>query len=180
MWFCSVRFPFNHLTTSFLVELGGVFHVVFFEEMEIIWRSRPSMLLARQALILHLQHNTPFTIETSIASVWDKHWKEYIDRNIPAFLVLTDAENVPWKKTGGTKKLDAAVEFFFRCLLLHCLGQGLNCVFISGVQMTATKVTGYYNESTSKHRSFLRKVRRQDLMRECKMMTPILALVFVA
>ena len=148
--------------------------------MEIIWRSRPSMLLARQALILHLQHNTPFTIETSIASVWDKHWKEYIDRNIPAFLVLTDAENVPWKKTGETKKLDVAVEFFFRCLLLHCLGQGLNCVFISGVQMTATKVTGYYNESTSKHRSFLRKVRRQDLMRECKMMTPILALVFVA
>ena len=79
------------------------------------------MLLARQALILHLQHNTPFTIETSIASVWDKHWKEYIDRNIPAFLVLTDAENVPWKKTGETKMLDEAVEFFFRCLLLHCL-----------------------------------------------------------
>ncbi|CAH3109022.1 unnamed protein product, partial [Pocillopora meandrina] len=154
---------FLHLTyllerfLQYFKDKGGVFHVVFFEEMEIIWRSRPSMLLARQALILHLQHNTPFTIETSIASVWDKHWKEYIDRNIPAFLVLTDAENVPWKKTGETKKLDVAVEFFFRCLLLHCLGQGLNCVFISGVQMTATKVTGYYNESTSKHRSFLRK-----------------------
>ena len=126
------------------------------------------MLLARQALILHLQHNTPFTIETSIASVWDKHWKEYIDRNIPAFLVLTDAENVPWKKTGETKMLDVAVEFFFRCLLLHCLGQGLNCVFISGVQMTATKVMGYYNESTSEHRLFFRKVRGKTLLRNVK------------
>ena len=148
--------------------------------MEIIWRSRPSMLLARQALILHLQHNTPFTIETSIASVWDKHWKEYIDRNIPAFLVLTDAENVPWKNTGETKKLHVTVEFFFRCILLHCLGQGLNCVFISGVQMTATKVMGYYNESTSEHRLFHRKVRRQYFVKGCKIITPILAPVFVA
>ena len=136
--------------------------------MEIIWRSRPSMLLARQALILHLQHNTPFTIETSIASVWENHWKEYIDRHIPAFLVLTDAENVPWNKTGETEKLDVSVEFFFRCLLLHCLGQGLNCVFISGVQMTATKVMGYYNESMSQHRSFLRQVRWKDFVKECK------------
>ena len=136
--------------------------------MEIIWKSRPSMLLARQALILHLQHNTPFITETSIASVWDKHWKEFIDRNIPAFLVLTDAENVPWKKTGETKMLDEAVEFFFRCLLLHCLGQGLSCVFISGVQMTATKVMGYYNESTSEHRLFFRKVRGKTLLRNVK------------
>ena len=126
------------------------------------------MLLARQALILHLQHNTPFTIETSIASVWDKHWKEYIDRNVPAFLLLTDAENVPWKTTVETKMLDVAVEFFFRCILLHCLGQGLNCVFISGVQMTATKAMGYYNESTSEHKLFLRKVRRQDFVKESK------------
>ena len=136
--------------------------------MEIIWRSRPSMLLARQALILHLQHNTPFTIETSIASVWDKHWKEYIDRNVPAFLLLTDAEDVPWKTNVETKMLDVAVEFFFRCILLHCLGQGLNCVFISGVQMTATKVMGYYNESTSEHKLFLRKVRRRDFVKESK------------
>ena len=126
------------------------------------------MLLARQALILHLQHNTPFTIETSIASVWDKHWKEYIDRNVPAFLLLTDAENVPWKTNAETKILDVAVEFFFRSILLHCLGQGLNCVFISGVQMTATKVMGYYNESTSEHKLFLRKVRRQDFVKESK------------
>ncbi|XP_027035542.1 probable ATP-dependent RNA helicase DDX60 [Pocillopora damicornis] len=154
---------FLHLTyllerfLQYFKDKGGVFHVVFFKEVEIIWKSRPSMLLARQVLILHLQHNTPFITETSIASVWDKHWKEFIDRNIPAFLVLTDAENVPWKKTGETKMLDETVEFFFRCLLLHCLGQGLNCVFISGVQMTATKVMGYYNESTSEHRLFFRK-----------------------
>ena len=82
--------------------------------------------------------------------------------------MLTDAENVPWKKTGETKMLDEAVEFFFRCLLLHCLGQGLNCVFISGVQMTATKVMGYYNESTSEHRLFFRKVRGKTLLRNVK------------
>ncbi|KAJ7386932.1 putative ATP-dependent RNA helicase ddx60 [Desmophyllum pertusum] len=48
------------------------FHIVFFKEMEIIWKSHPSMLLARQALILHLQYNTPFTVITSIDNFWGK------------------------------------------------------------------------------------------------------------
>ena len=122
------------------------------------------MLLARQALILHLQQNTPFTVVTSIENVWEEHWKEYVDSNIPAFLLLTDAENIPWKETRESKKLDLAVEFLFRCLLLHCLGQGLNCVFISDIQMTATKVMGYFIESSSEHRAFHRRVTMQTFL----------------
>ena len=41
---------------------------------------------------------------------------------------------------------------------MHCLGQGLNCVFIAGIQMTATKVMGFYMESLAKHKASLRKV----------------------
>ena len=41
---------------------------------------------------------------------------------------------------------------------MHCLGQGLNCVFISDIQMTATKVMGFYMESSAKHKTSLRKV----------------------
>ena len=125
--------------------------------MEIIWKTQPSMLLARQALILHLQHNTRFTVVTSIANFWEKQWREYVDDKIPAFLLLTDAENIPWK-TNRTRKQDLTIEFFFRSLLLHCLGQGLNCVFISGIQMTATKVLGFYIESSFDHKTFFGKV----------------------
>ena len=41
---------------------------------------------------------------------------------------------------------------------MYCLGQGLNCVFISGIQMTATKVMGFYMESLVKHKASMRKV----------------------
>ena len=41
---------------------------------------------------------------------------------------------------------------------MYCLGHGLNCVFISGIQMTATKVMGFYMESSAKHKFSMRKV----------------------
>ena len=141
----------------FYFNTGGVFHIVFFKDMETIWKTQPSMLLARQALILHLQHNTPFTVVTSIDHFWSEQWKEYVQDKMPAFMLLTDAENIPWKTKTRTKA-DSAIEFFFRGLLMHCLGQGLNCVFISGIQMTATKVMGFYMESLPKHKASIRKV----------------------
>ena len=123
--------------------------------MEITWKTQPSMLLARQALILHLQYNTRFTVVTSIDNFWGKQWHDYIDDKIPAFLLLTDAENIPWK-TNRAKKAD--LEFFFRSFLFNCLGHGLNCVFISGIEMTATKVLGFYVESSSYHKFLFKGV----------------------
>ena len=123
--------------------------------MEILWNSQPSMLLARQSLILHLEYNTNFTVVTSIDNFWGEQWKEYVNDKIPAFLLLTDAENVPFETT---KKEQQGLEFFFRSFLFHSLGQGLNCVFISGIEMTATKVIGFYTEANSEHNMFLRKV----------------------
>lgn len=111
------------------------------------------MLLARQALILHLKCNTSFTVVTSIDNFWGKQWEEYVNDKIPAFLLLTDAESVPWETTQADKH---ALEFFFRSLLLHSLGQGLNCVFINGVEMTATKVVGFY--IVSEHNGVLTRV----------------------
>ena len=125
--------------------------------METIWKTQPSMLLARQAIILHLQHNAKFTVVTSIDHFWGEQWKEYVQDKMPAFMLLTDAENIPWK-TKTRKKADSAIEFFFRSLLMHCLGHGLNCVFISGIEMTATKVMGFYMESLPKHKASMRRV----------------------
>lgn len=125
--------------------------------METIWKTQPSMLLARQTLILHLQYNTPFTVVTSIDHFWGKQWKEYIQDQMPAFMLLTDAENIPWKTKRRTKA-ESVIEFLFRSLLMHCLGQGLNCVYISGIQMTATKVLGFYMESSARHKDLLRMV----------------------
>ena len=152
----------NCLIGRFLFNIGGVFHIVFFKDMEIIWKTRPSMLLARQALILHLQYNTPFTVVTSIDHFWGEQWQQYVEDKVPAFMLLTDAENIPWK-TNKRTKADLAIEFFFRCLLLHCLGQGLNCVFISGIQMTATKVMGFYMESLAEHKASIRRVGHNNI-----------------
>ena len=123
--------------------------------MEILWSSQPSMLVARQSLILHLEHNTNFTVITSIDNFWGEQWKTYVNDKIPAFLLLTDAESVPFKTT---KKEQLCLEFFFRSFLFHSLGQELNCVFISGIEMTATKVMGFYTQSTSHHNRLFRKV----------------------
>ena len=123
--------------------------------MEIIWASQPSMMLARQALILHLQNNTSFTVVTSVNNFWEKQWIDYVDDKIPAFLLLSDAENIPWETTPVQKQ---HLEFFFRSLLCHSLGRGLNCAFISCIEMTATKVMGFYSESFSEHKGFFRRV----------------------
>ena len=129
---------------------------MFFKDMEIIWKGQPSMLLARQALILHLKYNTTFTVVTSIDHFLGKQWRDYVDDKLPAFLLLTDAEKIPCETSG--EKMRDRLRFLFRSLLLHSLGEGLNCVFISGIEMTATKVMGYYMESLPEHRSKFKKV----------------------
>ena len=113
------------------------------------------MLLARQALILHLKYNTTFTVVTSIDHFFGKQWRDYVNSKIPAFLLLTDVENIPWESGESTRR---RLQFLFRSLLFHSLGEGLNCVFISGIEMTATKVMGYYVESLPDHRLRFRKV----------------------
>ena len=92
---------------------------------------------------------------TSINNFWEKQWKDYVDDKVPAFLLLTDAEKIPWK---ANEVKTREFQFFFRSLLLHSLGQGLNCVFIAGVAMTATKVMGYYMESLATYKAHFRKV----------------------
>ena len=134
---------------------GGVFHIVFLREMEIMWRSNPSLLLAREALILHLQHNTDFVVKTSMVDFWGQEWNDYVNDEVPAFLLLTDAENIPWKH-GNLKE---TMEYFFRCLLFHCLAHGLNCVFFSGIQITATTVMGFYIDSSTIHKNYFTKVK---------------------
>ncbi|CAH3109026.1 unnamed protein product [Pocillopora meandrina] len=121
--------------------------------MEIMWRSNPFLLLAREALILHLQHNTDFVVKTSMVDFWGQEWNDYVNDEVPAFLLLTDAENIPWKH-GNLKE---TMEYFFRCLLFHCLAHGLNCVFISGIQITATTVMGFYIDSSTIHKNYFTK-----------------------
>ena len=113
------------------------------------------MLLAREALILHLQHNTDFTVKTLMVNHWGQRWKDYVDDEVPAFFLLTDAENIPCQDG----KLKKTMEFFFRCLLYHCLAHEFNCVFISGIQTTATKVMGFYMDSSAIHKKFFTKVK---------------------
>ena len=124
--------------------------------MEFIWSGQPSMLLARQAIILHLQHNTGFTVITTFKNCWEPNWRRYLEEQTPAFLLLSDAETCPWNIELAKKR---AVEFFFRALLGRSLNMGLNCVYISGIQLTNSKVMGFYTESSPYYKETFTKVR---------------------
>ena len=86
---------------------------------------------------------------------WGQEWNDYVNDEVPAFLLLIDAENIPWKH-GNLKE---TMEYFFHCLLFHCLAHGLNCVFISGIQITATTVMGFYIDSSTIHKNYFTKVK---------------------
>ena len=123
--------------------------------MEAIWSSQPSMLLARQAVILHLRHNTSITVTTECKNIWDDKWALSIEEQRPAFLLLTDAENIPWVVNEEER---STIEFLFHTLLGHSLEQTLNCVFISGIELTATKLMGFYIEASARQAFHFRKV----------------------
>lgn len=86
---------------------------------------------------------------------WGQEWKDYVNDEVPAFLLLTDAENIPWKDGN----LKATMQYFFRCFLFHFLAHGLNCVFVSGIEITATKVMGFYIYSSAIHKNYFMSVK---------------------
>ncbi|XP_066285601.1 probable ATP-dependent RNA helicase DDX60 [Branchiostoma lanceolatum] len=122
-------------------QLGGIFHIVFLRDMHVLWTGCPSMMLAREVMILHLQQNTPYTVTTDISSADSPDWREYLQKNRPAFVAISDGnQNLP---LGLPKK---AVVSVFKTLLLHVLSGGVNCVFMSEIEHTATKAFGFYLE----------------------------------
>ncbi|XP_035676190.1 probable ATP-dependent RNA helicase DDX60 [Branchiostoma floridae] len=122
-------------------QLGGIFHIVFFGDMRVLWAGCPSMSLAREVMILHLQQNTPYTVTTYIPSADSEDWIQYLQKNRPAFVALSDGnQNLPL----GLPK-DAVVAVF-KTLFLHVLRGRVNCVFMSEIEHTATKAYGFYLE----------------------------------
>ncbi|XP_078597365.1 putative ATP-dependent RNA helicase DDX60 isoform X2 [Branchiostoma floridae x Branchiostoma japonicum] len=122
-------------------QLGGIFHIVFFGDMRVLWAGCPSMSLAREVMILHLQQNTPYTVTTYIPSADSQDWIQYLQKNRPAFVALSDGnQNLP---LGLPKDVVVAV---FKTLFLHVLRGRVNCVFMSEIEHTATKAFGFYLE----------------------------------
>ena len=140
-------------SNCFLLFLGGMFHVIFFKEMEKVWSRRPAFALARQCLLLHLKHNTQVTLVTDMDSCWSPKWKLYIDTHRPAFLLLSDSKSAlrRFLNTRGSRHYlmdNVEVLFLFQTLLIKTLSLELNCVFISGIEFEATGAFGYYNQPT--------------------------------
>ncbi|XP_019643772.1 PREDICTED: probable ATP-dependent RNA helicase DDX60 isoform X1 [Branchiostoma belcheri] len=139
----------QYLHLIFLVErflhtfhqLGGIFHIVFFRDMQVLWTSCPSMMLARHVIIQHLQENTAYTVTTNIPAADSPQWHQYLQNNRPAFVTISDGcQNLP---LGLPKNAVLAV---FKTLLLHVLSEGVNCVYMSEIEHTATKAYGFYIE----------------------------------
>ncbi|KAI8484114.1 putative ATP-dependent RNA helicase ddx60, partial [Branchiostoma belcheri] len=165
----------QYLHLIFLVErflhtfhqLGGIFHIVFFRDMQVLWTSCPSMMLARHVIIQHLQENTAYTVTTNIPAADSDQWHQYLQNNRPAFVTISDGcQNLP---LGLPKNAVMAV---FKTLLLHVLSEGVNCVYMSEIEHTATKAYGFYIECRPhimnmwfKLRSKLMKVSSSSLAR---------------
>ncbi|XP_070552422.1 probable ATP-dependent RNA helicase DDX60 [Ptychodera flava] len=141
---------FIYLVEQFLQyfkERDGLFHIVFFKCMESVWLKTPSMLLARQMVILHLQKNTEVKVLTEFDNWFGGEWKEYLDGNHPAFMMVADGDT---KACFGEDNVLA--RFLYQSLAVHTIFQRINIAFSSQITHTVTKLFGYYVASYSKHR----------------------------
>ncbi|XP_070552614.1 probable ATP-dependent RNA helicase DDX60 isoform X2 [Ptychodera flava] len=141
---------FIYLVEQFLQyfkERDGLFHIVFFKCMESVWLKTPAMLLARQMVILHLQENTEVKVLTEFDNWFGGDWKEYLDGNHPAFMMVADGDT---KACFGEDNVLA--RFLYQSLAVHTVCQRVNIAFSSQITHTVTKLFGYYVASYNRHR----------------------------
>ena len=124
-------------------EREGQFHIVFFTEAEALWHSDPLKLLARRTIIQHLACNTNTHLVTNVPHPFSPKWKEYVDENHPAFVMLSDGESL--KKRNGRRMM-------IRCLLMSSLKLRLDVAFCSAMKRALRSVNTFYVEARKAER----------------------------
>ncbi|XP_062905575.1 probable ATP-dependent RNA helicase DDX60 isoform X1 [Mobula hypostoma] len=125
-----------------LIQKQAKFIITFFKDVECIWNRSCLCLSIREALILHLQHNTDIPVHTEFSSCLDPKWKAFLDENHPYFVMISETAN-------PGEKGPYAPTALFHTLMIHTLGNGINVVLTSGINQDILRVNGYHKTSNA-------------------------------
>ncbi|EHB11595.1 Putative ATP-dependent RNA helicase DDX60, partial [Heterocephalus glaber] len=136
---------FFYLVEHYLMDLinkGGQFTTVFFQDAEYTYFSSPELLPLRTALILHLQKNTSINVCTQFTGCLSKEWKMFLDENYPYFLIVADE---------GLNPLQTQL---FNFLIIQCWSERVNVVLFSGQTSDILRLYAYFLASVCKNQNF--------------------------
>ncbi|XP_065837258.1 probable ATP-dependent RNA helicase DDX60 [Oscarella lobularis] len=141
---------FLHLTYLVEKKLSGFqrkatqVRVVFFKFMEVVWSLLPdsSALLARKAIIRHLNRSTRMSVACEFESALSDKWKEYLKEECPCFVVMSDKP----LELSSLSKFRSVIEnarLPFRSLLLGCQQMEIDCVFFAGMKFRVNRIHAF-------------------------------------
>ncbi|XP_063090855.1 probable ATP-dependent RNA helicase DDX60 isoform X2 [Cavia porcellus] len=139
---------FFYLVELYLMDLinkGGQFAIVFFQDAEYTYFSAPELLPLRTALILHLQKNTHINVCTQFTGCLSKEWKMFLDENYPYFLVIADE---------GLNHLQTHLFNFF---IVQSWSVRVNVVLFSGQTADILRLYAYFMPSVYQNQCFFKK-----------------------
>lgn len=128
-----------------LIDKGGQFTVVFFQDAEYAYSRFPELLPLRTALILHLQKNTCINVCTQFTGCLSEEWKSFLDENYPYFLIVAD------------EGLNDLQTHLFNFLIIHSWSVRVNVVLFSGQESDTLRLYAYFMPSLYKNQIFFKK-----------------------
>ncbi|XP_021120572.1 probable ATP-dependent RNA helicase DDX60 isoform X1 [Heterocephalus glaber] len=139
---------FFYLVEHYLMDLinkGGQFTIVFFQDAEYTYFSSPELLSLRTALILHLQKNTSINVCTQFTGCLSKDSKMFLDENYPYFLIVADE---------GLNPLQTQL---FNFLIIQCWSERVNVVLFSGQTSDILRLYAYFLPSLYRNQNFFKE-----------------------
>ena len=128
------------------VRKGGVFQLLFFRDFQELWKSEPSLYLARQALKFHLRKHISNKVLCDFQNPWDPMFAKYVKEFCPSFILLSDG-NIKKQRSSRPFCFHECTSNVFVCQLAKCLQLGLNCAFTGGIELGTSTLDGHHVES---------------------------------
>ncbi|XP_028405481.1 probable ATP-dependent RNA helicase DDX60 isoform X2 [Dendronephthya gigantea] len=126
----------------FFVRKDGIFQIIFFKNLESVWKSQPCVYLARKIILQHLLANVSFKVLFDFESPWDPNFFSYIKKYSPSFMLLSDGEILH-----EPERQRLIPENALRIFVLHflkVLSLEMNCAFTYGIEFGTSTLNGFH------------------------------------
>lgn len=142
---------------SDIINKGGQFAIIFFQDAEYAYFNFPELLFLRTALILHLQKNTAIDVWTKFSGCLSDEWSDFLEENCPYFLIVADEGLNSWQT------------HLFNFLVIQSWAQKVNAVLFSGQESDILRLYAYFMQSTYETWMFF-KEREHTIMNVYKIL----------
>ncbi|XP_046851941.1 probable ATP-dependent RNA helicase DDX60 isoform X1 [Xenia sp. Carnegie-2017] len=144
-WTCSGQLL--HLVYLFerylhlFVRKGGVFEIVFFQDLGKMWKTQTSIHLARNVIIEHLKANVTHKILCEFESPWDMKFQKYIEEFAPSFMLLSDGL---MSRNSNQNFIHKDAPELFEHHFLQVLSLKLNIAFTNPIEFGTSTLNGFH------------------------------------